>query len=62
MRSVMVDVFENPDSSAPIDDAIAAAIGSEHPARISEVVTLLETLADQLNCVEGRPRPDSPTP
>lgn len=40
--------------SAPIDGAIAAAIGTDDPDRIAEIVTLLETLADRLEGTAGR--------
>lgn len=34
--------------SAPVDDAIAAALGTDDPGRIAEVVTALERLAEAL--------------
>lgn len=34
--------------SAPVDDAIAAAIGTDEPARVAEIVTALERLAAAL--------------
>jgi len=39
--------------STPVDTAIAAAIGTDDPDRVAEVVTLLETLAERLDSAPG---------
>ncbi|WP_433622045.1 hypothetical protein [Nocardia sp. CA-120079] len=40
---------------APVDEAIAAAIGSDNPTRVDEIVTTLGTLASLLQAGAAHP-------